>query len=174
MGKTSKVMALLASAGVVALSLPASAAPGTLEEFLAICPAAMFDRPSLSAAQTAVDLRAIDNSPLAFGWGTMTFTTKEKDRAVSLTKMKFADAERQTCVAELDRQMSFDEVEALKVTLEAMPAFGPLDGKIYPYPAGSTNATLKRAGADPLVVVGVSATGGKTTLSIDMWTGKAQ
>lgn len=174
MGRTSRMVALLAALGMAAMAQPAGAAPATVEEFLAICPPALFDRPSLNAAQKEVGLRMIDNSPLAFGWGTMTFTTKEKDRGVALTKMVFADAERQTCVAELERQMSFDEVEELKAALEAVPSIGALDGKIYPYPAGSTNATLKRVGGEPLVVVGVAASGGRTTLSIDVWTGKAE
>ena len=168
-------LSMIVLGAVLALASPAAAAPvATLEDFLAICPAVLFDTKTLGEAQKAVGLRKIDNSPLAFGWQTQTFTNKEGDRGVVVTKMKFADGTRDVCAVELTRQLRYEEVEDLRAALEKLPAIGPLDGKVYPYPAGTSNAVLKTPGGNPLVMVSVAAAGGRTQIAVDVWRGSGE
>jgi len=143
-------------------------AEGTMADFTELCTAAVLSRTDLDAARAATGLSRISNQPIAFGWQTATFMGKDTPRTVVVTSQVYPDAERETCVVELDRVLSFEDAAALKTSLEGKSSLGPLDGKIYSSDTGP-QGTLKRPGLEPLLTITISSAPERSVLTMDLW-----
>lgn len=148
-------------------------ASGTIEDFAALCPAALLgDAAAFSAAREATGLTHILNQPLAFGWDTTSLVSRDDARSALVTDEVFGDAEHTSCAVELDRPLTYEAANALQRTLETQEVMGgPLDGKIY-LSAGTVGGRLKRPGTEPLVTLSFGGDAKRSVLTLEVWRSK--
>jgi len=168
---------LAIAGGLLAWSCPALQAETAWEsataDFAKICVASLLDAGSLPAALLERELTPQQAGHWGAGWDGVAYSSKDGDRGVTINYQTYSDLKISHCIRVALVPTSRDQLEELRLQLEANPKIGKLEGKIVDATPTVKLAMLKRAGNSPIVTFNFTTTSTATTLNMNRWDVKA-
>ena len=139
---------------------------GSVADFSNVCVSSLLAPAELEGALKDRGMAAMATSFRPPGWDGELYAATDGGRGVTVAYQNYSDLKISNCTVVAPKAASRDELDGLRVKLEAHSRIGKLEGRIFDAAPTTKIASFKRPGNAPMVTFTFTSLATATTLSM--------